>query len=67
MEDRDDKTCRGEPFTQTNLQDEYETPVTILRTYIQPSQIVSYKENKKNMFHGFCDNLLIELFILTHT
>ena len=34
MEDRDDKTCGGEPFTQTKHQDEFETPIMILHTYM---------------------------------
>ena len=38
MEEKDDWTCGREgdmqPFTQTNLKDEFITPIMILRTYI---------------------------------
>ena len=34
MEDRDDETCEGEPFTQLDLQDKFIPPITLVLTYI---------------------------------
>ena len=34
MEDRDDWTCWGEPFTEINLQDEFVTPIVLVLNYI---------------------------------
>ena len=66
MEEKDDWTCGREgdrhPFTQTNLQDQFETPITILRTY-------SSEEQFRERFHwtGSFQGLLMKLnFIPDH-